>query len=45
MIDFQQFSDIFNTVMALNGFEAYAREDYSRKFYDLTDRLLTVNKK
>ncbi len=45
MIDFQQFSDIFNTVMALNGFEAYAREDYSRKFYDLTDRLLTVNEK
>ena len=45
MIDFEHFHAVFNTVMVLNGFSEYADEHHSRMFYQLTDRMLTVNEK
>lgn len=45
MIEYSKFDDIFNTVMRDNGFTEYASESYSRKFYELTRRLLTVNER
>ncbi|MBQ8357599.1 MAG: 16S rRNA (guanine(527)-N(7))-methyltransferase RsmG [Clostridia bacterium] len=45
MIDFEKFNAIFNTVMALNGFSRYSDETHSRKFYTLTQRMLTVGEK
>ena len=43
MIEYNEFCSIFNTVMALNGFSDLTGNDESRKFYDLTDRMLSVN--
>lgn len=45
MIDFEQFFGFFNTVMALNGFSEYADEAHARRFFTLTERLLTENQK
>ena len=45
MIDFEQFNDVFNTVMALNGFSEYATEQHSRMFYALTEHMLDTNEK
>ena len=43
MIEFNDFCSVFNTIMALNGFSNLVENDKSRVFYDLTDRMLTVN--
>ena len=43
MIEYNEFCSIFHTVMALNGFSDITENDKSRKFYDLTDRMLSVN--
>ena len=45
MIDHAQFFDVFNTIMRDNGFSEFANEEYSRKFYALTERMLSVNEK
>ena len=43
-MDFQNFFDIFNTVMADNGLSHLAGEQESRMFYQLTEHMLEVNK-
>ena len=43
-MDFQEFSDFFNTVMAHNGFESPVNEEQSRKFYFLMQHMLETNK-
>jgi 16S rRNA (guanine527-N7)-methyltransferase len=43
MIEFNEFCAIIDTVMALNGFSDLVKSDESRKFYELTERMLTVN--
>lgn len=43
-MDYQEFSRLFHTVMALNGFERFADEDKSRKFYELTNHMLETSK-
>lgn len=43
MIEFDEFCAITNIVMALNGFSDLVKNDESRKFYTLTERMLAVN--
>ena len=43
MIEFSDFCSIFDTVMALNGLSDLTDNGKSRKFYDLTERMLSVN--
>jgi 16S rRNA (guanine527-N7)-methyltransferase len=43
-MDYQAFFDIFNTVMADNNLSCFAGETESRMFYQLTERMLDVNK-
>ena len=43
-MDFQNFFDIFNTVMADNGLSRFAGEEESRMFHKLTEHMLEVNK-
>ncbi|MBQ9099539.1 MAG: 16S rRNA (guanine(527)-N(7))-methyltransferase RsmG [Clostridia bacterium] len=45
MICYENFRAVFDTVMALNGFSRFADEDKSRMFYQLTERMLSVNEK
>ena len=45
MICYEDFRAVFDTVMALNGFSRFADEDKSRMFYQLTERMLSVNEK
>ena len=43
MIEFDEFSHLFHTVMALNELSDVAGKEQSRKFYDLTEHMLCVN--
>lgn len=43
MCSFEEFSRIFHTVMALNDLSEFCTEDNIRRFYQLTDHMLTVN--
>ena len=43
-MNYEEFSDIFSTVMADNGLLHFAGEAESRMFYQLTERMLQVNR-
>ena len=43
MCSFEEFSRIFHTVMSLNDLSEFCTEDNIRRFYQLTDHMLTVN--
>lgn len=45
MLDFEQFSAIFHTVMALNGLSEHASAEKAEKFYRLTAHMLETNEK
>lgn len=44
MLSYQEFSDLFHTIMAHNGQGSYADEPYSRNFYELTEHMLEISK-
>lgn len=43
MTNYENFNAFFHTVMALNGFSRFSDESYAKPFFDLTERMLTVN--
>ncbi|MBQ8339571.1 MAG: 16S rRNA (guanine(527)-N(7))-methyltransferase RsmG [Clostridia bacterium] len=43
-MNYEEFSEIFNTVLADNGLSHFAGETESRMFYQLTERMLQVNR-
>jgi 16S rRNA (guanine527-N7)-methyltransferase len=42
-MDFPEFSALFDTILAQNGFSAYATAENAAKFHELTTRMLQVN--
>ena len=42
-MEYQIFSEQFETIFRRNGMEKYVNQKNTQKFYDLTERMLAVN--